>query len=62
MKEENNHEKKKHPAIVPVRFDRHTVVYARREKVEELGGKEAYIRWFNKNRMTFGDINSLAKW
>jgi hypothetical protein len=49
------------PGIVPVRLDRHTVVYAKREKVEACGGVEGYLKWFNGKRTgSKGEISVLS--
>jgi hypothetical protein len=45
---------------VPVRIDRNTVLYVRREKIEAHGGVENYIKWFAGHRTgKEGDINAL---
>jgi hypothetical protein len=49
--------------MVPVRIDRNTVVYPKREAVEARGGVEGYVKWFLESRTTSrGDINALAEW
>jgi hypothetical protein len=57
LEKEEKEEKGIFPDRVPLRLDRHTVVYARRNRVEERGGIEGYVRWFNENRRPIGDIN-----
>lgn len=48
------------PEIIPVRIDLRTVAYPTREKVEECGGVEGYIRRFNEKRSASkGDMQSL---
>lgn len=62
MKEGNSQWKETAPDLIPVRIDRHTVVYAKRKKVEACGGVEGYVEWFKGNRVAPpGNIYVLAE-
>ncbi|MDR2627207.1 MAG: hypothetical protein LBC40_04150 [Dysgonamonadaceae bacterium] len=50
-------------ATIPIRIDRHTVVYVGREKLKRHGGKKKYIKWFNEVwKHAQGNLRDLAEW